>query len=159
MSGSVSHLEALQQLRVVQAALFEVVQGLSMVGQTLRVEGGHPSQQLRAGQAAGEAVRIGGGRPLAGQLFESLQSLRKAQPLAELEEVQHVAFGLAAEAVEELLGRVHDQRSLGVLVPGAAGGQVFSNALELEPLVAHELGQVHPALELVQAMAVEVVHR
>ena len=90
--------------------------------------------------------------------MEARERLREAELFLELKKANHVALGLTAEAVEELLGGVHDERSFGIVVPRAASGQVLTHLLQLDPIASHKLGEVYLSFELVEGVTVEIVH-
>ena len=74
----------------------------------------------------------------------------KSQALALLQKREHVAAGLAAEAVPQALRRRDRERGLVIVVKRAAREEALADLAQLEPGRADHLGEVHAGFEVVE---------
>ena len=72
------------------------------------------------------------------------------------DEADHVAASSTAEAVEEPSLAAHRKGPCLLLVKGAQAEECPASALQLDPVLSDDLGQVVPTLDLVDPLATHV---
>ena len=84
---------------------------------------------------------------------QDLDGFAEGEVAGFLEKVEHVALGITAEAVVELLLGIDYQRGLFVVVPGTNRRVVAPNLGQLDAVGAHDFAEIYLGLESFDVLA------